>query len=111
VKLWKLFIFFFFGALTASNELAKQYGPYQTFTGSPFSKGQLQFDLWQVTPSTRWDWAALRDNIRQYGTRNSLLTALMPTATTSQILEMLNVLNLLIPIFFVDVYLLENLLL
>jgi len=61
-------------------------GAYSTFEGSPFSKGILQFDMWGVKPTNRWDWIKLKQNIIKYGTRNSLLTALMPTASTSQIL-------------------------
>lgn len=76
----------YFAALTESNELAKQYGPYETFKGSPASEGILQFDMWGVKPSDRWDWETLKYNIQQYGLRNSLLIAPMPTASTSQIL-------------------------
>ncbi|OJU81738.1 MAG: ribonucleoside-diphosphate reductase subunit alpha [Chlamydia sp. 32-24] len=76
----------YFGALTASKELAKKYGPYHSYEGSLVSKGKLQFDLWNVHPSTRWDWETLRQEIKQFGIRNSLLVALMPTASTSQIL-------------------------
>ena len=77
----------YYGALEASNELAIKDGKYSTFDGSPFSKGILQFDMWGVTPSSNlWDWNSLKENIVKYGTRNSLLTALMPTASTSQIL-------------------------
>ncbi len=77
----------YFAALTASKDLAKKDLPYETFKGSPASKGLLQFDLWDVTPSSnRWDWNALKKEIKQYGLRNSLLVAPMPTASTSQIL-------------------------
>lgn len=62
------------------------FGAYSTFIGSPASKGQLQFDLWNVVPSDRWDWVSLKDNIAKYGLRNSLTTAVMPTASTAQIL-------------------------
>jgi len=61
-------------------------GAYSTFPGSPTSQGILQFDMWGVTPSDRYDWEVLRNNIKQYGLRNSLLVAPMPTASTSQIL-------------------------
>ena len=62
-------------------------GAYSTFLGSPASKGILQFDMWNVTPSSnRYDWSALKTNIVEYGLRNSLLVAPMPTASTSQIL-------------------------
>jgi ribonucleotide reductase alpha subunit len=62
-------------------------GAYSSFEGSPASKGLLQFDLWEVQPaSERYDWSALKAQIQEYGLRNSLLVALMPTASTSQIL-------------------------
>lgn len=77
----------YFGAVTASNELAEKYGTYETYEGSPASEGKLQFDLWGVTPSSgMWDWKALKEKIAKYGLRNSLLTAQMPTASTAQIL-------------------------
>jgi len=69
-----------------SNELAQVEGTYQTYAGSPVSKGVLQYDMWNVTPSNLWDWAALKAKIAQHGVRNSLLLAPMPTASTSQIL-------------------------
>eukprot|EP01128_Nolandella_sp_AFSM9_P011292 TRINITY_DN7_c4_g1_i2.p1 TRINITY_DN7_c4_g1~~TRINITY_DN7_c4_g1_i2.p1 ORF type:complete len:591 (-),score=150.87 TRINITY_DN7_c4_g1_i2:93-1865(-) len=76
----------YFAALSESNEVAKRDGPYSTFKGSPASKGILQFDMWGVTPSDRWDWATLRASVVEHGIRNSLLLAPMPTASTSQIL-------------------------
>jgi ribonucleoside-diphosphate reductase alpha chain len=77
----------YYGAMTASLELAKQHGPYETWKGSPISEGQFQFDMWGVTPkSGRWDWNALRTQVMEHGVRNSLLLAPMPTASTSQIL-------------------------
>lgn len=76
----------YFAACSASHELAKEEGPYSTFEGSPASKGLLQFDLWDVQPSDRWDWAGLKQGIVKDGLRNSLLVAPMPTASTSQIL-------------------------
>ncbi|PSK95048.1 ribonucleoside-diphosphate reductase subunit alpha [Taibaiella chishuiensis] len=76
----------YFGAMTASMELAKVDGAYETFKGSPLSEGQFQFDLWNVTPTDRWDWASLRKQVMEHGVRNSLLLAPMPTASTSQIL-------------------------
>jgi ribonucleoside-diphosphate reductase alpha chain len=76
----------YFGAMTASMELAKEHGAYETFKGSPLSSGQFQFDLWNVTPTDRWDWESLRKDVMQFGVRNSLLLAPMPTASTSQIL-------------------------
>jgi ribonucleoside-diphosphate reductase alpha chain len=76
----------YYAALSASRDLAKKDGAYETFPGSPASKGILQFDMWGVTPSTRWDWKALKAEIIEHGIRNSLLVAPMPTASTSQIL-------------------------
>ncbi|MEJ7645210.1 MAG: ribonucleoside-diphosphate reductase subunit alpha [Chryseolinea sp.] len=77
----------YFGAMEASMELSKVLGPYETFKGSPVSKGIFQFDMWGVTPkSGRWDWDQLKRNVKQHGVRNSLLLAPMPTASTSQIL-------------------------
>lgn len=73
-------------ALEASCELAAEYGPYETYEGSPVSQGTLQYDMWGITPSDRWDWAALKAKIKLNGVRNSLLMAPMPTASTSQIL-------------------------
>ena len=73
-------------ALTESCALAKEDGPYETFQGSPASQGELQFDLWGSKPSTTWDWDGLKGDIQKYGLRNSLLVALMPTASTAQIL-------------------------
>lgn len=76
----------YFGALTSSNDLAREHGPYASYEGSPVSKGVLQYDMWGVAPSDRWDWAALKSKIAEHGVRNSLLVAPMPTASTSQIL-------------------------
>jgi ribonucleoside-diphosphate reductase alpha chain len=77
----------YFAAMTASKDLAIKEGPYETFKGSPVSKGIFQFDMWGVTPSTgRWDWDSLKKEVKKYGVRNSLLVAPMPTASTSQIL-------------------------
>merc|ERR1711907_827117 len=77
----------YFAACEASCELAEQKGAYETYEGSPASKGQLQFDLWGRTPkSGRWDWATLKAKIAKHGMRNSLLVAPMPTASTAQIL-------------------------
>jgi ribonucleoside-diphosphate reductase alpha chain len=76
----------YFAAMTASKDLAIEQGPYQTFQGSPLSKGQFQFDLWNVQPSDRYNWDALRTEVITHGVRNSLLVAPMPTASTSQIL-------------------------
>ncbi len=76
----------YYAALVASNEVAKEQGAYETFKGSPLSKGIFQFDMWNVQPSDRYDWDALRAEIKKTGVRNSLLLAPMPTASTSQIL-------------------------
>lgn len=79
----------YYGALKASNELAQGHGCYESFTkngGCPASKGILQFDLWGVTPSDRYEWDVLKLEIQKHGLRNSLLVAPMPTASTSQIL-------------------------
>ncbi len=73
-------------ALECSQEISLVEGPYSTFEGSPVSKGILQFDMWNVTPSARYDWSLLRELITTHGIRNSLLLAPMPTASTSQIL-------------------------
>jgi ribonucleoside-diphosphate reductase alpha chain len=76
----------YYSACTASKDLAAEDGAYETWEGSPASKGQLQFDLWGVTPSDRWEWDVLKDEISKHGMRNSLLVAPMPTASTAQIL-------------------------
>ncbi|KAF7364873.1 Ribonucleoside-diphosphate reductase [Mycena venus] len=82
----QIFETIYHGALEASAELAERDGPYETYEGSPASQGQLQYDMWGVTPSALWDWDALKAKIAKSGLRNSLLTAPMPTASTSQIL-------------------------
>ncbi|WP_205509257.1 ribonucleoside-diphosphate reductase subunit alpha [Longitalea arenae] len=76
----------YFAAMTASKDMAIEQGPYETFAGSPLSKGLFQFDLWNVQPSNRHDWDTLRAEVMKHGVRNSLLVAPMPTASTSQIL-------------------------
>lgn len=76
----------YFASMTASKDLAKEYGAYESFAGSPVSKGIFQFDMWNVVPSTNWDWETLKVEVMKYGVRNSLLVAPMPTASTSQIL-------------------------
>jgi ribonucleoside-diphosphate reductase alpha chain len=76
----------YFAAMSASKDLAKTEGTYETYAGSPVSKGIFQFDMWDVNPSARWDWNMLKAEVREYGVRNSLLVAPMPTASTSQIL-------------------------
>jgi len=79
----------YFAALTASKDLAKQHGSYASFEGSPASQGLLQYDLWGLTEndlSGMWDFVSLKEEIKQFGLRNSLLVAPMPTASTAQIL-------------------------
>ncbi len=82
----EIFETIYFAALTASKDLAIRDGPYSTFKGSPVSQGILQFDMWNVTPSSRWNWSKLKEEIAEHGIRNSLLIAPMPTASTAQIL-------------------------
>jgi len=83
----ELFEFIYYHALKTSCQLAKEFGAYSSFKGSPASEGLLQFDLWSKEPSVeKLDWTQLKKDIITYGLRNSLLLALMPTATTSQIL-------------------------
>ncbi|XP_046543704.1 LOW QUALITY PROTEIN: ribonucleoside-diphosphate reductase large subunit-like [Haliotis rubra] len=82
----EIFEHIYFAALEASCELAEKEGPYQTYKGSPVSKGVLQFDMWGVKPVTKLDWTSLRARIAKHGVRNSLLLAPMPTASTAQIL-------------------------
>ena len=65
----------------------KHLGSYSSFQGSPLSEGKFQFDMWDIQPSTKYDWDSLRESVKEHGVRNSLLTALMPTASTSQILS------------------------
>lgn len=76
----------YFAAMTASKDLAISEGPYETFKGSPVSKGIFQFDMWGVTPTDRWEWNILKEEVQKHGVRNSLLLAPMPTASTAQIL-------------------------
>ncbi|TAG57603.1 MAG: ribonucleoside-diphosphate reductase subunit alpha [Cytophagales bacterium] len=77
----------YFAAMTASKDQAIKFGAYETFKGSPVSKGIFQFDMWGVTPNSgRWDWDNLRKEVKKHGVRNSLLLAPMPTASTAQIL-------------------------
>jgi ribonucleoside-diphosphate reductase alpha chain len=79
----------YFAAVTASMEEAKKDGPYQTYKGSPISKGEFQHNLWGIKDeelSGNWDWVKLRKQVMKHGVRNSLLVAPMPTASTSQIL-------------------------
>jgi ribonucleoside-diphosphate reductase alpha chain len=77
----------YFAAMETSMELAQVHGAYETFEGSPVSKGIFQFDMWGVEPASgRWDWFSLKQKVKKHGVRNSLLLAPMPTASTSQIL-------------------------
>ena len=76
----------YYAAMTASKDLSKVEGPYESYPGSPVSKGVFQFDMWNEKPSDRWEWDVLKEEVKQYGVRNSLLLAPMPTASTSQIL-------------------------
>jgi ribonucleoside-diphosphate reductase alpha chain len=79
----------YFAAMTSSNDLSKEFGPYESIAGSPIEKGIFQFEMWGKTDkdlSGRWDWKKLRKNVVNYGVRNSLLVAPMPTASTAQIL-------------------------
>jgi ribonucleoside-diphosphate reductase alpha chain len=76
----------YYASMTASKDLAKEHGHYESFKGSPLSKGIFQFDMWNVKPSSRWEWDVLREEVMKHGARNSLLLAPMPTASTSQIL-------------------------
>ena len=85
----EIFETLYFAAVTASTEEAKKDGPYETYKGSPMSKGEFQHNLWGIKDeelSGRWDWASLRKTVKKQGVRNSLLVAPMPTASTSQIL-------------------------
>jgi len=85
----EIFETLYFAALTASKDMAKDEGPYESYKGSPISKGEFQHNLWGIKDeelSGRWDWTALRKDVKKHGVRNSLLVAPMPTASTSQIL-------------------------
>ena len=82
----EVFATIYYAAMTASKDLAKEFGAYETFAGSPVSKGIFQFDMWGVEGSQRWEWDVLREEVKKYGVRNSLLLAPMPTASTAQIL-------------------------
>jgi ribonucleoside-diphosphate reductase alpha chain len=82
----EIFETIYYAAMTASKDLAKVEGPYETYQGSPVSQGIFQYDMWNVTPSNRWEWDVVKEEVAKYGVRNSLLLAPMPTASTSQIL-------------------------
>lgn len=82
----QIFETIYHAAVEKSVELARVEGAYESFPGSPASQGILQFDMWSVVPSDRYDWITLKENLKTHGMRNSLLVAPMPTASTSQIL-------------------------
>merc|ERR1712126_514039 len=82
----QIFETIYYGAMEASCELAEKEGTYETYAGCPVSKGIFQYDMWNVTPTSLHDWAALKTKISKHGVRNSLLLAPMPTASTAQIL-------------------------
>ena len=82
----EIFETMYYASMTASKDLAKVEGPYETIEGSPVSKGIFQFDMWGVTPTSRWEWDVLKEEVKEHGVRNSLLLAPMPTASTAQIL-------------------------
>jgi ribonucleoside-diphosphate reductase alpha chain len=85
----EIFETLYFAAVTASMEEAKVDGPYESYKGSPISKGEFQHNMWNIKDeelSGRWDWGKLRKSVKKHGVRNSLLVAPMPTASTSQIL-------------------------
>jgi len=81
----QIFETMYYAFLSESMELAKKHGAYETFHGSPASDGILQFDMWNVKPSNRYDWDDLKQEIKKHGLRNSLGLALMPTASTASI--------------------------
>tara|TARA_R110001592_G_scaffold106824_7_gene299447 strand:- start:2860 stop:5220 length:2361 start_codon:yes stop_codon:yes gene_type:complete len=82
----EIFETIYYASMTASKDLAKVDGAYESYKGSPVSQGIFQYDMWGVTPSDRWEWDVLKEEVAKYGVRNSLLLAPMPTASTSQIL-------------------------
>jgi len=82
----EIFETIYYASMTASKDLAKVEGPYESIEGSPVSKGIFQFDMWGVTPTSRWEWDVLKEEVKEHGVRNSLLLAPMPTASTAQIL-------------------------
>lgn len=83
----EIFETIYYAALTASKDLAKKEGPYESYQGSPISQGIFQYEMWEDSSlSARWDWSLLKSEVSKHGIRNSLLTTIMPTASTSQIL-------------------------
>ena len=90
-----------------NRNISNYLGSYSTFEGSPVSKGIFQFDIWGVSSKDlKYNWDNLKDEVKTHGIRNSLLVALMPTASTSQILETMSVLNFLPVIFTQEILLL-----
>lgn len=82
----QIFETIYHASVEASAELAEIHGPYSSYEGSPASKGILQYDMWDITPTDLWDWEEVKAKVKKHGLRNSLLVAPMPTASTSQIL-------------------------
>ena len=82
----QIFETIYYASLTASKDLAKIDGTYESYKGSPISEGKFQQDLWGVEATDLWEWDVLREEVKKHGVRNSLLLAPMPTASTSQIL-------------------------
>ena len=82
----EIFETMYFAAMTASKDQAIAFGTYESYAGSPVSQGVFQYDMWGVSPSDRWDWKLLKEEVSKHGVRNSLLIAPMPTASTAQIL-------------------------
>ena len=85
----QIFEHMYYYALEESNRLALTRGAYSTFKGSPLSQGQFQFDLYdgeEIELCGELDWEDLQKKVVYGGVRNSLMIALMPTASTSQIL-------------------------
>ena len=86
----RIFEHIYYAAVESSCEVSEKEEPYSTYIGSPMSEGKFQYDMWSVTPLTEkdgtLDWSSLKEKVNKYGVRNSLLVAIMPTASTSQIL-------------------------
>jgi ribonucleotide reductase alpha subunit len=82
----EIFETIYYAAARCSCDIAKRDGPYSSFADSPASKGILCPDMWNIIPTNRWPYNELRQDIVEYGLRNSLLNTCMPTASTSQIL-------------------------
>ena len=82
----QIFETIYYGALEASCELAEKDGVYETYEGSPVSKGILQYDMWNATPTDLWNWQVLKDTIKRHGIRNSLLLAPLKSVIASELL-------------------------